>query len=147
MLGGVLRRRVSGSPCWRRILRACARCWSACPTFVVVGVGEWPRWLRIMIETPLGGRGAGVRGAGARSRSPRGGAGGSAGVRSSGAAGVVQAAVAVLERRVAGAWTETDAADRVVAVRVDRRGLARWATVQVGRHGRSVAEVAGRARL
>ena len=31
------------------MVRGCARCWSACPTCVVVGVGEWPQWLRIVI--------------------------------------------------------------------------------------------------
>ena len=101
----------------------------------VVGVGDWPRWLRITIET--NGWEAelrGVRDVGARSWPPRGDAGGSPGVRSPDEAGVVQAAVAVLI-----VWPVVDRDrrdDRVVTVCADRAGLAG------GRRCRSAGTVA-----
>lgn len=72
----------------------------------------------------------------------RGRAGRSAGVRALGGAGVAQATVALPEPDCeVGTWTENDS--RIAPVRAamtDRAG--RWVTVQVGREGRTVADVA-----
>jgi len=114
------------------------------PDVVVTGVGDWPGWLRIGIET--------------RRHEPRVCAGcGSLG-RGHGRRDVVLVDLPVFGRAtrlvwckqrwrcvnpacVVETWTEQD--PRIASARLALTGrAARWATVQVGRHGRSVAEVA-----
>jgi transposase len=107
------------------------------PDVVVVGVGEWPRWLRIVIATGLGPPGC----CGVAHRH---------GVRE-----VELVDLAVFGRRARlvwrkqrwrcpacrRAWTEQDPEIASSRCAMTTRE-ARWATVQVGRHGRTVAEVA-----
>ena len=113
------------------------------PDVNVDGVGDWPRWVRIAITT----------------RGPRpvcAGCGG--GVHGHGRNEIVLVDLPVFGRAArlvwakqrwkcpntaceVGTWCETD--ERIAPPRAaitDRAG--RWATVQVGRHGRSVSEVA-----
>ena len=109
------------------------------PDVRVVGVGEWPQWLRIVIATDA--RAAVVlRTAGASSRCPRGRCW-SICRCSAGRPGWCGASSDGVARRAAGRWTEQD--PRIASARCAlTTRAARWATVQVGRHGRSVAEVA-----
>ena len=110
------------------------------PDVAVVGVGEWPRWLRIVIAT--------------NAARPACGCGASAhrhGVRE----------VELVDLPVFGrparlvwrkqrwrcpscrrSWTAQDRRIGLSRCALTTRA-ARWATLQVGRHGRSVAEVAG----
>ena len=109
------------------------------PDVSVVGVGEWPQWLRIVIATAL--------------RSGR-----RAAARSAHRHGVRE--VELVDLPVFGrparlvwrkqrwrcptcrrAWTEQDPQIASARCAMTTRA-ARWATVQVGRHGRTVAEVA-----
>ena len=113
------------------------------PDVNVNGVGDWPRWLRIEITR--------------RAQRPRcAGCGG--GVHDHGRRDVVLVDLPVFGRPArlvwskqrwrcpslncaVGTWSEVD--ERIAPARAaitDRAG--RWATFQVGRHGRSVAEVA-----
>ena len=106
----------------------------------VVGVGDWPRWLRITIESTTGRPCCAACGTPARSHGRR-------------EVTLVDLPVFGRPTRLAWSkrrwrcpscrrsWTETDP-----TVGSSRRALTaragRWATVQVGRHGRSVADVA-----
>jgi transposase len=113
------------------------------PDVAVVGVGDWPSWLRIAIVSTLerprcGGCGGGVHGHGRRT--------------------VVLIDLPVFGRPTrlvwakqrwqcprsscpVGVWVEQD--PRIASARCTlTTRAARWATVQVGRHGRAVSEVA-----
>ena len=117
------------------------------PDVRVVGVGEWPRWLRIVIdrascERPsccCGAVGASVTGV------PRGRAGRSAGVRPAGPAGVAQAALACARRRAGGSWTEQD--PRIASPRcgltTGRRGGRRCRSAATAARSAEVADDLG----
>ena len=110
------------------------------PDVTVLGVGDWPGWLRIVIATELGAAGL-LRGCW---RIVTGCARSSWSICRCSVArpGWCGASSAGAARRVGGrgpSRTREIASSRCAMT----TRAARWATVQVGRHGRTVSEVAG----
>jgi len=106
----------------------------------VLGVGEWPRWLRIMIETTAGRPACRVCGTLAHGHGRR-----EVTLVDLPAFGRPTRLVWFKRRwrcpSCRRSWTETDSTIGSSRCALTARA-GRWATVQVGRHGRSVADVA-----
>jgi transposase len=113
------------------------------PDVTVTGVGDWPGWLRIAIETRRARTVCGCCGTAARGHGRR---------------EVVLVDLPVFGRAARLVWSKqrwrcanpgcpvttwTEQDPRIASTRLALTGrAARWVTLQVGRHGRSVAEVA-----
>jgi transposase len=121
------------------MLSACARCWSACPVVTVIGVGDWLSWLRVVVT-------ADADRPGCSSGGP---------VHRHGVREVVLVDLPMFGPPTRLAWHKQRLrctacgvcwCDENPQIGTSRCLLttraARWVTVQVGRHGRSVAEIA-----